>query len=75
MGQIIFTDTAEGIPSELLEKIFDGFFTTKSDGTGAGLTFCKRTLVSFGGDMDCKSVYGEYTRFILSLPIITTEQA
>ena len=75
MGQIIFTDTAEGIPPELIEKIFDGFFTTKSDGTGAGLTFCKRTLISFGGDMDCESSYGEYTRFILSLPLLTTEQA
>ena len=73
IGQIIFTDTAEGIPPEVIGKIFDGFFTTKSDGTGAGLTFCKRTLVSFGGDMDCESVYGEYTRFILSLPIMTTQ--
>lgn len=68
-GWIIFTDTGEGIRPEVIEKIFDGFFTTKSDGTGAGLTFCKRTLVSFGGDIECESIYGQYTRFTLSLPL------
>lgn len=72
-GWIIFTDTGEGIRPEVIEKIFDGFFTTKSDGTGAGLTFCKRTLVSFGGDIDCESAYGEYTRFTLSMPLTPVE--
>lgn len=67
-NHIYFRDTGEGVPREVRDKIFEGFFTTKSDGTGAGLTFCKRTLVSFGGDITCDSVPGEYAEFKITLP-------
>ncbi|MDX1490881.1 MAG: ATP-binding protein [Pseudohongiellaceae bacterium] len=66
--KLIFTDTGLGIDSESLPRIFEGFFTTKSDGTGAGLAFCRRTLESFGGRITAEAKQGEYTRFILELP-------
>lgn len=66
--RLIFEDTGLGINSEALPRIFEGFFTTKSDGTGAGLAFCKRTLNSFGGDIQAESKEGEFTRFTLELP-------
>jgi len=68
-NRLIFRDTGLGIDSSIIDKIFDGFFTTKSDGTGAGLAFCKRTVLSFDGKIECHSVPGEYTEFVISLPV------
>jgi signal transduction histidine kinase len=66
--RLVFSDTGLGIKSEALLRIFEGFFTTKSDGTGAGLPFCRRTLNSFGGNVTAESEVGTYTKFILELP-------
>ncbi|MES3008787.1 MAG: HAMP domain-containing sensor histidine kinase [Pseudomonadota bacterium] len=68
---LIFTDTGLGISAEVLPNIFDRFFTTKNDGTGAGLAFCKRTLQSFDGSIGVDSVQGEYTTFTLEFPLLT----
>ena len=65
---IFFRDTGEGMLPEVSAQIFESFFTTKADGTGVGLTFCRRTLRHFGGDIECDSVYGEYSEFRLQLP-------
>jgi signal transduction histidine kinase len=67
-NQLLFRDTGLGISADNIVRIFDGFFTTKSDGTGAGLAFCKRTVISFDGTIECRSVPGEYAEFIISLP-------
>jgi signal transduction histidine kinase len=68
-NKLIFRDTGLGIDPAIIDKVFDGFFTTKSDGTGAGLAFCKRTVLSFDGDIECRSTLGEYTEFVISLPV------
>ena len=67
---LIFEDTGLGIEEDVLPLIFDGFFTTRSNGTGAGLAFCKRTLRSFGGDIKVSSKLGQFTRFTLEFPIV-----
>jgi two-component system, CAI-1 autoinducer sensor kinase/phosphatase CqsS len=68
---VTFTDTGSGIPAATVPKIFDAFFTTKkSGGAGIGLAFCKRVIASFGGEMRCESVEGEYTTFTLELPAL-----
>jgi signal transduction histidine kinase len=67
---ILFRDTGLGIDPGIVGKVFEGFFTTKHDGTGAGLAFCKRTVNSFGGDITCNSVLGEYAEFRISLPLL-----
>jgi len=69
---VLVTDTGLGIDAKVLSHIFEGFFTTKSDGTGAGLAFCKRTLLNFGGDINVESQLGMYTTFTLSLPRLQT---
>ena len=65
-----FRDTGLGIDAAIINRIFDGFFTTKSDGTGAGLAFCKRTIQSFGGKIECVSEQGDFAEFIISLPVV-----
>lgn len=69
INEIYFKDTAMGISAEHLPKIFDDFFTYGTNkGTGIGLSFCKKTMQAIGGDITCKSVYGEYAEFVLSFP-------
>lgn len=68
-NKLVFRDTGLGIAPDVVEKVFDGFFTTKSDGTGAGLAFCKRTVLNFDGRIDVHSVLGEYAEFVISLPV------
>lgn len=47
--EIFFEDQGEGIAEDILEKIWDPFFTTKSKGTGLGLGIVKNIIESHGG--------------------------
>lgn len=67
---IKFRDTAGGAPDKIVRNIFDGYVTTKEEGTGVGLAFCKLTMNSFGGDISCHSVEGEFIEFTLIFPKI-----
>jgi PAS domain S-box-containing protein len=71
-NQLIFMDTAKGIPQKLLPHIFDAFVTKSKagKGTGLGLAFCKMVMQSYGGDIICESKEGKYTKFVLSFPKI-----
>jgi signal transduction histidine kinase len=68
INTLVFRDEGEGIKVEVMPHIFEGFFTTKADGTGAGLAFCKRTIKRFGGEILCHSQPGEFTEFQIKLP-------
>ncbi len=68
-GVIRFRDAGLGIDPAIISKIFEGFFTTKKEGTGAGLAFCKRTVESFNGSIACSSNLKEYAEFEIALPI------
>ena len=68
---IRFKDTAGGTSPDIVEQIFDGYKTTKEKGTGVGLAFCKLTMKSFGGDITCHSVEGDYIEFALTFPKIS----
>jgi PAS domain S-box-containing protein len=63
-------DTGAGIPSEYLARIYDPFFTTKStgQGTGLGLSITYGIVHEHQGSIECESVVGHGTRFILELP-------
>lgn len=65
---IYFRDTGEGVEEEIINNIFDSFFTTKEGGTGAGLAYCKRTVESFNGKIECESILGEYCEFRIYFP-------
>jgi len=71
-------DNAEGIPEEIINKIFDPYFTTKhqSQGTGLGLYMTHQIIENMGGDIkaenkklevDGKNYYG--ANFVISFPL------
>jgi PAS domain S-box-containing protein len=64
------SDTGSGIPSEYLARIYDPFFTTKTmgQGTGLGLSIIYGIVREHQGSIDCESVVGQGTRFILGFP-------
>jgi two-component system NtrC family sensor kinase len=73
MVHIIVEDTGMGIKPEHLEKVFDSFFTTKTDsikGVGLGLSVCYGFVKDHDGDIIVESQYGEWTRFTIKLPAI-----
>ncbi|MDW6092622.1 hybrid sensor histidine kinase/response regulator [Vibrio rhizosphaerae] len=73
-NQLHITDYGPGIEPQIIHRIFDEFFTyQKKGGSGLGLSYCKRAMKLFGGDIQCQSVYGEYTRFTLTFPHVTQE--
>jgi len=49
------TDTGCGIPSDLLERVFEPFYTTKPNGNGLGLSICRSILWEIGGTLSLKS--------------------
>jgi two-component system sensor histidine kinase AtoS len=62
-------DNGIGIDSKNLEKIFNPFFTTKSNGVGLGLSISSRLVEENGGKLEVKSELGHGTIFIIFLPI------
>jgi PAS domain S-box-containing protein len=68
--QIDFTDTGEGIPAENLKKIWDSFFTTKSEGkgTGLGLAICRRIVEEHDGTIEIESEVGRGTTVRILFP-------
>ncbi|WP_417912738.1 MASE3 domain-containing protein, partial [Candidatus Electronema sp. TJ] len=65
-------DSGPGIPEELLEKIFEPYFTTKpkGEGTGLGLALVQSIALDFGGDVMVSSELGNGAAFQLFLPVI-----
>ncbi|MEM7758263.1 MAG: CHASE2 domain-containing protein [Cyanobacteria bacterium P01_A01_bin.40] len=68
--EIKIRDNGMGIPAENLDKIFQIFWTTKTnpEGMGLGLHFTKEIIEKHGGKISVDSIEGEYTEFIVTLP-------
>ena len=68
--QVVVADTGPGIPPELVEAVFDPFFTTRQpgEGTGLGLAIVASTVTEFGGRVEVTSADGGGAVFTLSFP-------
>jgi signal transduction histidine kinase len=62
------SDNGPGIPLNLRNKIFLPYFTTKSYGTGLGLSGAQRIVQSLGGNISFSSEAGKGTTFTIELP-------
>ncbi len=62
-------DDGEGIPENIMSKIFEPYFTTRKSGTGLGLVIVYKIIRELGGDLAVKSEEGEGTVFRIKLPV------
>jgi signal transduction histidine kinase len=67
--EVRIVDTGPGIPPDQQEKIFQLYFTTKSQGTGIGLAMAFRATQLNGGTIEVESEMGKYTAFVVTLPL------
>lgn len=80
--ELTVRDTGSGIPEDVLPRIFDPFYSTKSGpdetgkgGTGLGLAACKEIIDEHGGRVRVESSVGRGTAFIIRFPVAIADQA
>jgi len=67
-GIVEIIDSGRGIPKEICDKVFTLFFTTKSQGSGLGLSIAKKIVEDQGGYIEFESTEGSGTRFSVNFP-------
>ena len=67
--RVVVSDTGVGMDAEALARIFEPYFSTKTSGTGLGLTIAKRNVEACGGQIDVRSERGHGTTVTLTLPL------
>ena len=73
--ELAVSDTGKGIGPDIIEKIFDPYFTTKETGkgTGMGLSIAHGIVQSYGGAITVESSLGRGTTFRVYFPVIQEE--
>ena len=68
--KIQVSDNGNGIPKDIVNKVFQPFFTTKptGQGTGLGLSLSYDIIKTHGGTIEVKSKSGKGTNFIITIP-------
>ena len=74
--RVEITDTGEGIRKEHIDRIFEPFFSTKSDtsGVGLGLSMVYGIIKEHRGDIKVDSVPGQGTVFVVTLPAVEPDK-
>lgn len=72
--EVSFEDTGSGMSKETIKKLFNPFFTTKSQGMGMGLAICKKFVELNGGRIDVESKEFEGSKFTIKLPHLAINQ-
>ena len=68
---ICIADTGEGITVDVLQRVFDPFFTTRDPErhAGLGLTVARESLARLGGEIRIQSTHGEGTKVDIAVPV------
>ena len=72
--KISVQDNGCGMTEDQMSKIFEPYYTTKSSGTGLGLTVLFKIMKQHGGDVTVHSTQGEGSEFILQIPVPQNER-
>lgn len=66
---ISVSDSGPGIPSNLRDKLFDPFYTTKQGNSGIGLSLCNRIIMDHGGSLNISTSKWGGALFIIEIPL------
>jgi two-component system sensor histidine kinase HydH len=73
--ELQFRDSGKGIDADILDQVFFPYFTTKSRGTGIGLSISQKIIADHGGSIRLESEPGKGTTVIVELPVLTAGEA
>jgi signal transduction histidine kinase len=66
--RITIADDGPGIAAEVLDRVFEAYYTTREKGSGLGLAIVKHNVELYGGQVSVESVLGQGAKFILEFP-------
>ena len=76
--QFTVQDTGKGLAPEVLERLFEAFFTTKVEGMGMGLNLCRSIIESHDGRMFAENIYNGTEvvgcKFSFWIPLATSQE-
>ena len=67
--EVLVSDTGNGIPPHVAERLFEPFFTTKPQGTGLGLSITRQIVEEHGGELSWRNGPSGGATFVVRLPI------
>ncbi len=68
--EIKIRDTGQGIPQDMLNKIFEPFYSSRPNKLGLGLSICQDIIGRQGGQLRAESIEGTGAAFFILLPIL-----
>ncbi|HXR34701.1 MAG TPA: ATP-binding protein, partial [Candidatus Binataceae bacterium] len=66
---VVIRDNGCGMPEDQLSKIFNPFYTTKTNGTGLGMGIARKVMDAHNGRIEVHSEAGSGTEFLISIPV------
>ena len=73
------TDAGPGLPEEVIDRLYEAFFSTKTEGLGIGLSLCRSIVESHQGRMRAQNLYNGQSiigcRFAFTLPVEVTHRS
>jgi PAS domain S-box-containing protein len=72
-ARVSIRDTGPGLPAEVKERLFEPFFTTRSTGSGLGLTIVRRAIDAHRGQVDLSSGGDTGTTCVIRLPLARSD--
>ena len=70
--EVTVQDTGPGISAEILDRIYEPFFSTKTDGLGMGLSICRSIAEAHGGRLEASNNPAGGATFVFALPVAGT---
>lgn len=73
--EVVLSDSGPGIPEQVIDEIFDTFYTTKRDGTGIGLSIARTIVDTYGGKIWAENRPEGGAAFHFTIPLSSTMPA
>jgi two-component system nitrogen regulation sensor histidine kinase NtrY len=75
LATLAVRDNGPGMPEDVLSRIFEPYFSTKSEGTGLGLAIAKRIVNDHNGFIRVNAEMGGGTEFLIELPTVQRQNS